>query len=688
MPRLLGATLCLALFLPFARVHADEGMWTYDHFPSAAVKAQYGFGPDAAWLDHVRASAVRLSSGCSASIVTKDGLVLTNHHCVVDCVQTMSSREHDFVAEGYVANGRAEEKLCPGMQAEILQQIRDVTTVVSGAMQVADPKDVIKARDGAIASITAGECRGDPLYRCQVVSLYQGGQYKLYKFRKYKDVRLVFAPEFAISFFGGDLDNFNFPRYCLDSAFVRLYENDQPISAPDHLEVRSDPPRAGEVTFVAGNPGSTSRLLTPAQLRMQRDWVLPTRQLVRSELRGRLITYMSEGSEQERTATDMLFGVENSFKATYGMNRALLDPELISDKASDEERLRKAVAGRPKLAAAIGDPWSEIAKATGRYQEMFLTHDFLEQRAGSISALYDYARVLVRGAAERKLPNTERLPEFSDDNLPLREKELLDARPTYPDLERMGLELWLSKTREYLTVDNATVQQLLGHESPRQLAARLVAGTQLADVAVRNSLWKGGQDAVEASADPLIKFVLANDANARAARRTYEQDVEGPSTRAAERLARARFAVYGDKIYPDATFSPRVSYGSVAGWTYQGQTVNPFTMIRGLYPRATGAPPFRLPQRWLDAEAKLDPATVLDFTTTNDIIGGNSGSPVIDRAGRVLGAVFDINVLGLGGAYGYDGKVNRGIAVSMGAVIAALRSVYGANALADEITGR
>lgn len=689
MPRWVrGAAFAATLFLTFASARADEGMWTVDHFPSSEVKARYGFAPPVQWLEHVRDSAVRLTSGCSASLVSKDGLILTNHHCVVDCVQTMSTKEHDFVADGYVANTRADEKPCPGMQAEILTDIRDVTPTVLAAMKAADPKDAIKARDAAYAKIGAQNCGTEPLSRCQVISLYEGGQYKLYKYRKYRDVRLVFAPEFSVSFFGGDPDNFNFPRYCLDTGFVRLYENDKPASTPTHLSVRVDPPKVGEVVFVAGNPGSTSRLETLSQLRMQRDWVLPTRQLVRSELRGRLITYMGEGPEAERTTTEMLFGVENSFKASYGMERALLDPDFFALKTREEQQLRKRVNASPKLAADIGDPWAEIAKATARYQEIYLAHDFLERRAGSISQLYGYARVLVRGAAERTLPNTERLPEFSDDNLPLAEKNLIDPRPVYPDLERIGLELWLSRTREYLTVDNVHVQHLLGRESPSELAARLVAGTHLADPAVRAELWKGGQTAIDASSDPLIRFVAANDADARAIRKTYEQEVEGPITRGSERIARARFAIYGDKVYPDATFTLRISYGSVKGWTYQGDTVQPFTNFAGLYRRATGSPPFKLPKRWLDSEHKLDPATVLDFTTTNDIIGGNSGSPAIDSQGRVIGAIFDLNILGLGGAYGYDPKVNRSIAVSAAAITAALRNVYGAERLADELEGR
>ncbi|MBV8974251.1 MAG: S46 family peptidase [Sinobacteraceae bacterium] len=676
----LSLTICVAQ--PAA---AAEGMWTFDNFPASRVQARYGFAPDQAWLDNVRNSAVRLTSGCSASVVTKDGLVLTNHHCVVACEQTMSTAEQDYVAHGFLTHARTEERRCPGMQAEILREITDVTQQVQAAIAAGDPKDAIRSRDAATAKITDEACHGDQTSRCQVVSLYQGGQYKLYKYRKYSDVRLVFAPEFAISFFGGDPDNFNFPRYCLDSAFVRLYENGQPVQTSTHVKWRRSAPADGELVFVAGNPGSTSRLDTRSQLEMQRDWVIPIRQLVRSELRGRLIEYSQLGPEQRRTAADTLFSIENSFKAFYGRQRALLDPTFFARLMADREQLRSRITGDPKLAAEIGEPWKQIDAAVASYQQIFLAHDFLETRAGSISQLFQYARILVRGAAERAKPSAERLRGYADSDLPLLEKELLDPQPVYPDLERMALMLWLSKTREYLTVNNPLVRHLLGSESPEALAARLVAGTQLSDAKVREALWRGGAAAVAASQDPLIRFVVASDADARAVRTRYEQEVEGPITRGQEKLARGRFKVYGDSVYPDATFTLRLSYGSVEGWTYQGETVAPFTNIGGLYTRATGSEPFRLPQRWIDAKDRLDPKTPLNVSTNNDIIGGNSGSPLIDREGRVVGAIFDGNIHSLGGDFGFDPRLNRAVAVLTVAIAPALRNVYGLAALADEL---
>jgi len=679
-----ASAVCNLLFV-LESVRADEGMWTFDHFPSSVVQARYGFAPSPQWLEHVRSSAVRLTSGCSASVVSSDGLVLTNHHCVVTCEQTLSTARQDYVASGFLTHSRSEERLCPGMQAEILQQISDVTARVQGAIAAGNPKDVIKSRDAATSRIEDEACKGDATSRCEVVSLYQGGQYRLYKYRKYSDVRLVFAPEFSISFFGGDPDNFNFPRFCLDSAFVRLYENGAPARMPAHLSWRRTAPAAGELVFVAGNPGSTSRLDTRAQLEMQRDWKIPVRQLVRSELRGRLIEYSQLGAEQKRIAASTLFLVENSFKAFYGQERALVDPQFFARLTQEKNDLHQRVTANPQLAAAIGDPWKEIDGAIGTYQQIFLSHDFLEERAGSVSQLFSYARTLVRAASERAKPSAERLKEYADSNLPLREKELLDPQPIYPDLERLALALWLSKSREYLTVDNPLITHLLGRESPAGLAERLVAGTHLADPKVRESLWRGGEAAVKASRDPLIVFLRTTDADARALRTRYEQQVEGPITRAQEKLARARFKVYGDAAYPDATFTLRLSYGRVQGWSYQGQTIRPFTTFAGLYARASDSEPFRLPQRWLDARNRVDPNTLLDVATDNDIIGGNSGSPLIDAQGRVVGAIFDGNIHSLGGEFGFDPRLNRAIAVLTTGIGLALREIYALPVLANEL---
>ncbi|MBW8910603.1 MAG: S46 family peptidase [Sphingomonas sp.] len=682
--RLLAATAITAL-LPFA-AHADEGMWTFDAFPAAKVKAAYGAAPDQAWLDRVRQSAVRLTGGCSASVVSLQGLVLTNNHCVVDCAQALSTAENDLMKNGFVAADKPRELKCPGQQAEIVTAISDVTPEVQKAIGTNSGAAFTKARDAAISAIEKQSCTDPARERCQVVTLFGGGQYKLYRYRKYSDVRLVYAPEFQAAFFGGDPDNFNFPRYDIDAAFLRLYESGKPATTKAHLTWNARAPKAGELTYVVGNPGSTQRLYTQAQIAFQRDTALPTTELLLSEFRGRLISAMATDEEKNRTGSDQLFGIENSFKAYYGQWQALLDPTFSGKLSASEQALRAKVAADPMLSAKVGDPWGEVEKAVSAYRTFFDDYTWLERRP-TLSELFYDARRIVRSAQERAKPNAERLPEYGDARLPLLEKELTDPHPIYPWLEELEIGMWLSKAREHLTVDAPAVKRLLGKESPEALARRLVSGTKLADPAVRKTLYDGGLAAVEASDDPLIKFVLATDADARTVLQRYRAEYDAPVTAAQSRLSLARFAAYGNDVYPDATFTLRISYGAVQGWTYQGQAVPDRTLFGGLYERATGAAPFDLPPKWAAAEGKIDKARVINFVTTNDIIGGNSGSPVIAADGSVIGAAFDGNIHSLGGAYGYDAKLNRTVVVSTGAVEEALTKVYPAPALLKELHG-
>ncbi|CAN5876343.1 hypothetical protein BH11PSE1_BH11PSE1_17450 [soil metagenome] len=469
---------------------------------------------------------------------------------------------------------------------------------------------------------------------------------------------------------------------------MRLYENGKPIASPQHLIWQSRAPKDGEVTFVSGNPGGTDRMLTVAQLETQRDLTLPIGQLQRSELRGRLIEFAGRDAESKRISTDPLFGVENSFKVFYGRQFALNDRAFMDAKRAAEADLRAKVAADPKLAADIGDPWGEIAAAQGPYADMYVRYRQLESGAGSLSELFGYARELVRAARERAKPSAERLPEYSDAGLALMAKEVLDAQPVDPTLEQLYLAFWLSKTREYLTTDDAAVKLLLGKESPEAMATRLVSGTKLGDPAERKRLWDGGLAAVEASDDPMIQLAMRVDPMGRQVRQVWEATVTGPTDRAAERIARAKFAAYGDAVYPDATFTLRLSYGKVAGWTYRGITIAPFTTFAGLYDRATGAEPFQLAPRWIAAKDKLNPNTVFDFVTTNDIIGGNSGSPVVNAKAEILGAAFDGNIHSLGGDYGYDGSINRTVVVATSAATEALEKVYGQTALVRELTAK
>jgi hypothetical protein len=672
-----SAALLAAVTWPLSAAHADEGMWTFDAFPAAKMKADYGWAPDQAWLDRVRLAAVRLTGGCSASFVSGEGLILTNHHCVAGCLQDMSSAKADYLKNGYTAATRNEEKLCPGQQAEVVTAIRDVTGDVKSAIGDATGLAAVKAKTAAIARIESGGCPDTKTTRCQVVTLYGGGQYKLYTYHKYSDVRIVWAPEAKAPQFGGDPDNFNFPRYALDAAFLRAYENGKPVATPQHLTWSARAPVDGEATFVVGNPGSTQRLLTQDQLAFQKEVVAPINATTFSELRGRLISAMKQSPARAREGKEELDGVENSLKVFIGRVKAFNDPAFMGKLAAAEADLR----ARSKGNAAIGDPWSDISKATAAYRDIYLPYRYIQP----IDDLYGYAAALVRAAEERTKPNGDRLPGYTDSALPLLEKQTLDARPIYPWLDQLELEWSLSKAREYLGADDPDTKLLLGKESPEGLASRLVTGTKLASPAYRKALWDGGKAAIEASKDPMIVYARKLDPRYRELQEEVDARYQGPVTAAQAKLADARFAAYGDTIYPDATFTLRISYGKVQGWTERGRPVPPVTLLGGTFDRATGSDPFDLPRAFVTARTKIDPNIVYDFVTTNDIIGGNSGSPVIDRSGAVIGAAFDGNIHSLAGNYGYDGTVNRTVVVSTDAIQEALEHIYPAPALLAEL---
>jgi SOS response regulatory protein OraA/RecX len=684
----LAACLAASIVWVAGPAVADEGMWPFDQAPLARVKDSLGVSLDSRWLNHLREASVRLTNGCSASIVSHEGLVLTNEHCVVACAEQLSSPGKDYVGDGFVSDGLEDERTCPGVQAEVLVAISDVTAQVFAAGAGKVGEEFASARQTAIADAERDACAGDPRFRCQVISFFEGGQFKLYKYRKYADVRLVFAPEFSTALFGGDPDNFNFPRYDLDCAFLRLYEAGKPAATPDFLAWSTTPPQAGEPVFVSGSPGTTERQLTVAQLRALRDVALPVLSVQEAELRGRLIELGEQGPDKARIVANPLFAAENTYKVLQGRLAALRDPALLAARSKDETELKAKLAADPKFAAQIGDPWGEIETAEKTYALQFVVWHELEAGAGGGSDLYRYARDLVRAAAERVKPTGQRLPEYADSRLALDEKMLLDPKPIEPVLERLYLEFWLSKTRELLGADSPAVAMLLARESPEGMAQRLVSGSKLADPAVRKQLWEGGMTAVAASDDPMIQFVLRTDPLCHAARQVWEEEVYGPIQDAGERIARVRYNLYGSDLYPDATFSLRLSYGRVAGWTDQGEETQPFTTFAGLYERATGAPPYRLPPRWAGDAAKLDPATVLDFSTTNDIAGGSSGSPVVDAKGEIVGAAFDGNIHSIAGDFTYDGSLNRTIAVSTVAISQALEKVYGDAALARELANQ
>ncbi len=675
------AFLLSAVSLPLAAARADEGMWTFDAFPAAKMKAAYGWAPDQAWLDKVRAGAVRLTGGCSASFVSSAGLILTNHHCVATCTEENSTADNNILKNGFTAASREKEIKCAGQQAEVVTGIKDVTAEVKAAIGTATGEAAVKARTASIAAIESAGCGTATNIRCQVVSLYGGGQYKLYTYRKYSDVRLVWTPEAQAAQFGGDPDNFNFPRYSMDATFLRAYdENGKPAATPNHLKWSPRPPVDGEAVFVVGNPGSTQRLFTSDQLAFQREVALPITLATFSELRGRMIASMAQSDEKKREGAETLGGIENSLKVYIGRVKALNDPAFTGRLAAAEADLKTKSAGK----AAIGNPWDDVAGAITAYRRFYTADRF----ATPSSDLFSYALTLVRAASERGKPAGERLPGYSDTALPLVQKRLLDPRPITPWIDQLYLEWSLSKAREYLGADHPQTKLLLGKESPEALAARLVAGSRLSDPAVRKALWDGGAAAVAASTDPMIVYARRIDANDRALQRRFDAEVDAPLTAAAAKLSDARFAAFGGSVYPDATFTLRISYGKVAGWNEPGGAVPTRTTIWGTFDRATGAEPFALPSAFVANKARIAMNTTYDFVSTNDIIGGNSGSPVIDRSGAVIGAAFDGNIHSLGGNYGYDGAQNRTVSVAAAAVDEALRNIYPAPHILAELKGR
>jgi hypothetical protein len=678
-----------ALFsiLSLAAASADEGMWTFDAFPADRVEKAYGFAPDRAWLDHVRLSSVRLARGCSASFVSPLGLVQTNHHCAQGCIQQLSTPAEDLVASGFYARTATDERKCPAVEVNQLTAISDVTARVNAATVGRDGKALIDAKRAVEATI-ARECSGgDVNIRCDVVELYHGGVYNLYRYRRYQDVRLVFAPESAIAFFGGDPDNFEFPRYDLDVSYMRVYADDRPLdTSANFLRYAARDARPGDLTFTSGHPGRTNRLDTVAALAFQRDVTLPRGIFQDSELRGILTEFSATGAESARIAKGMLFGIENSLKARKGQFAALVDPAIIAARAASETALRRRVEADPQLREQYGPAWDNVRAALDRYRGMRDRHVFTEGGQGFRSRLFGFAKTLVRHAAEAKKPDEARLREFTDENFRGQRQALTSRAPVYPALEKLTLTFSLTKLREVLGPDDPFVRKVLGSKAPARLAAELVDGTRLADPALRRSLIDADEATIAANDDPMIAFVRMVDPDLRAIRRSYEDEVQAELTKNSEQIAHAMFAINGTSTYPDATFTLRLSFGSVKGYRQDGRDVAPITTLGGAFERATGADPFRLPDSWIAARGALDPMVPFNLATTNDIIGGNSGSPVINRDAEMVGLIFDGNIQSLGGDFGFDPAQNRAIAVAVGALRETLAKVYHAERIVEELT--
>ena len=682
-----ASAVLLSVLLLSPALYADEGMWTFDNPPFKQLKDKYNFTPTPQWLDHLRLSSVRLNDGGSGSFVSPHGLLLTNHHVALGQLQKNSSAEHDYVKDGFYAAAPDQEMKSPDLEVNVLVSTENVTDRVNAAVKGAKNTEEEFAKRKAVIADIERESTEKTGLRSDVVTLYSGGQYWLYRYKKYTDVRLVFAVEQQTAFYGGDPDNFTYPRYDLDMALFRVYENGRPIDSKDYLKWNPKGADDGDLVFVSGHPGSTQRLDTDAELRFTRDEIQPDIiQLLKRRI-AVLKDYSARGPEQARQATTIIFSLENSLKALQGRQDGLLDPKIMEKKRSEEGDFRGKVNANPEWKKDYADAWTmeedALQKAKPRIKEQFF-------RAFD-SQLATLAVQIVTYVAEIKKPDGERLQGFHDSQLDSLKHRLFSPAPIYPEMEIARMTSALEADQKELGPNDPWVKAVLNGQSPKDIANQLITGTKLADPAVRKALVDGGQAAVDASNDPMIVMARRIDPIRREQIKWFEDNVESVSQRAGELLGRARFAVYGTDAYPDATFTLRLSYGQVKGYPMNGTIAPSKTTMYGLYDRAASfnyKPPFDLPQRYIDGKDKLDLATPFNFVTTNDIIGGNSGSPVVNRAGEIVGLIFDGNIESLVGDFIYDPYQNRAVAVHTAAMTEAMKKLYGAQKLVDELLGQ
>ena len=664
--------------LPTAR--ADEGMWLFNALPKAHLKSEYGFTPTKEWADHVMLSSVRFNSGGSASFVSSTGLVLTNHHVGAGTLHKLSSADHNYYRDGFYAKKHSDELKAPDLELNQLVSIEDVTQAVTSAVKPGmTPAKASAARRAVMANIEKESTEKTGL-RSDIVTLFGGARFHLYRYKKYTDVRLVWSPESGIAFFGGDADNFEYPRYCLDVCIFRVYEDGKPAKIDNFFKISKNGAAEDEVVFVSGNPGRTRRIYTTSALKFQRDHRMP---YVLNFLRRREILFQQfglEGGEQARRSKDELFGLQNSRKAYTGMLKGLQDSTFINSKSVAETKLRKMVQDDTKLKPLAG-AWEEIEEIQSDRLAL------LGQTGGFASRYFEIADTLVMMAEEDLKPSSERLREYRDSARESLMVGLLSPAPIYDDIDRVKFADSISLLAERRGGDHPLVVKVLGGKDPDTVATEILARTMLGDIKVRKRLAEGGKAAVDASADPMIRLAKLMERESRRLRSLNDELAER-ERQAYAKIADALFAVQGDSNYPDATFTLRLAFGPVKSYTLNGETIPAMTNLGGAYAHAAkhgNEGDWELPKRWRERKGKIDLSTPFNFVCTADIIGGNSGSPVLNRKAELVGVIFDGNIQSLTADYFYSDKVSRAVSVHSSAVLEALRNVYDAGQLADEL---
>ncbi len=678
-------TVLLASLLASLPLFADEGLWLFNNFPKQLVESKYHFAVTDGFLDHLRLASVRFNNGGSGSFVSPHGLLFTNHHVGLDCIQKLSTAEHDYTGNGFYAAAESAEQACPDLEVNVLLRISDVTEKVKGAAKdAANPAEANKQRKAAMSQIEK-TCTAETGHRCDVVTLYSGGVYNLYEYKKYTDVRLVFAPETDIAQFGGDPDNFTYPRYDLDFAFFRAYEDGKPAEVKDWLHWSHAGVKDKELTFVSGNPGTTGRLATYSELEFYRDVAYPLIHGRVGSLIAALEAYSAGSAENKRVAKENLWSMQNSFKAYTGFLAGLRDQALMKEKLDQENKLRAAIGRDPEKQKQFGNLWDEVAAAYSLYRGFYAQHWLLERAAPAGSDFFAIAREVVRYAEETRKPDAERLREFTESNLPAVEQSMYSTEPFTDSMEIAVLANYFTFLRARLGADDPTVKAVLNGQTPEQAAAGYVTTSKLKDVAERKRLAKD-PDAVKSSEDGMIRLARILDEPARRYRKEYEDKVEAVLTESKGKVAQARFAIYGTGEYPDATFTLRLTFGPVLGYKDgAGQPVPYTTTFDGMYKHATGVDPFKLPQRWLDAKSRVKLSTPLNYVTTTDTHGGNSGSPTVDEKNEVIGILFDGNIESLPNRFVFTDQISRSVHVASQGIIEALRSVYKADRVVKEL---